>query len=222
MRREPLIAGENFTKLDQFRPAQQKQLAALAAQHYVAQIMSGQAHSDVSPGNLRRSDDGHLAILDRGMYLNFDAAEQMVLWQLSRGATPAARAETLARWLWSLPENTPRARGRKVEPALRRITARLAATHATDPEEAMLTILVAVQEEGLRVPLKCSLLFKNLNVLHRFAKQAGFVSLAEALAYHPSLPPPGPTPDPAPAEPLPAAVDAEAALRSAGESTDDL
>ncbi len=203
VRREQFVPGENFTKLDQFPPPQQKELAALAAQHYVAQIMRGQAHSDVSPGNVRRGEDGNLVILDRGMYLNFDAAEQMLLWQLNQAATPAARAEMLVRWLWTLPDNTTRAHRRKVEPALRRIAARLppqgsrgdirGSDHsATDPEEAMLNILVAVHEEGLRVPLKFTLLFKNLNVLHRFAKQAGFVSLAEALAYRPGPPSPSP------------------------------
>ena len=164
-----------------------KEKVALGAQHYFAQLQDISAgdvlvHSDISPGNLRVATDGRLAILDRNMYLKFNLSDRLFLFAMSSQSDSNKRAEQLVDFLLRQPENVDA----KVNKQLVVKSAVDAFSSSRQPiEEALLDAIIAVQEHGLKIPLRHALLIKNLNAWRRMAVDAGFSGLAEAMEYRP-------------------------------------
>lgn len=190
VRREEYIEGENFTSLSSFDD--QKELVALAAQHYVAQVRGSifeketLVHSDISAGNLRRTPEGNLAILDRGMYLKFSLGDRLSLKKLVEAEDVSSKASAFVEWLWELPEN--QSLKQQVDPSvLAGEIVEQSNKRGGDVEDLAVDALVIARSHGLNVPLKFTLLFKNMNALRQLAQQAGFESLREALQYSPKL-----------------------------------
>ena len=191
VRRQKLIKGRTFTALDSFPREEAKELVALMVQHHLAQIQGSPfktetlVHSNVTPGNFMRTEDGNLAVLDRDMYLKFNGADRLFLWSLQQAGTVPERIERFLDWLTGLKENAsaakPLNRGEMTAEILQHMEQRKA-----DPEEAALDVLAVVHSQGLHIPLKFSLLFLNLQSLRRMARQVGFSSLDEARRYKPA------------------------------------
>ncbi len=180
---------------------------ALAVQHYFAQlagpapqskmgfikkigqILRGKkvlVHSDVSPGNLRITTDGNVAILDRGMYLQFSLEERKFLKSLLDAADNQTIAAAFVDWLWSMKENKNVVAGLDKQIIIADIAKELNLDQA-DPEKSWMKLLVAVHKHQLTVPLKFTLLSKNLLVLRNFVKLADPTwTLRDALSYAPS------------------------------------
>lgn len=192
IRREVFVEGRNLTELKAFAPSRRKEMVALATQHYMATLVGmnkdgalsllSLVHSDISWGNLRATVDGNLALLDRGMYLKFDVNERLFLIGLSAIKQAPALAKELVQYLGNLECN------RDLAHDLLRIEKELEQELAfgdIDLEHSFLRSIAIVQANGLKVPLKFSLLFKNLNAFSQMAREAGFKDLREALNYHP-------------------------------------
>jgi len=190
VRREEYMEGENFTHLSSFELDEQKELVALAAQHHVAQVRGSLferetlVHSDISAGNLRRTPEGNLAILDRGMYLKFSIPDRLSLKKLVETDDVRSRASAFAEWLWELPENQT-VRQQVDATSLVDEIVEQSAKRGGDVEDLAVDALVIARSHGMNIPLKFTLLFKNLNALRQLAQQAGFDSLREALQYSP-------------------------------------
>ena len=198
VRREEFIEGENLTELKTFPPEKQKELVALAVQHYAGQIRGSLwkdttlVHSDISAGNLRATRDGNLAILDRGMYLKFSRNERLFIRDLTQEQPMKDRVTLFVDWLWKLPVNQEAAAKLDKNKIIDEIVQN-AITRQIDPEEIALNALVVVQEQGIKIPLKFALLFKNLNAFRQLVQSVGkatndpsFNSLAAALKYKPN------------------------------------
>jgi len=188
VRRQKLVKGQTFTALDSFPPEEAKELVALMVQHHLAQIqgapfqMETLVHSNVTPGNFIRTEDKNLAVLDRDMYLKFNIADRLFLWNLQQAGTVQERIDRFLDWLMGLKENEAAARQLDRAQVKAEILEHMEQRKA-DPEEAALDVLAVVHAQGLHIPLKFSLLFMNLQALRQMARQAGFSSLAEAQKY---------------------------------------
>ncbi len=191
VRRQKLIKGQTFTALDSFPREEAKELVALMVQHHLAQIQGSPfktetlVHSNVTPGNFMRTEDGNLAVLDRDMYLKFNIPDRLFLWSLQQAGTVPERIERFLDWLTGLKENEAAGknldRGKVTSEILEHMEQRKA-----DPEEAALDVLAVVHSKGLHIPLKFSLLFMNLQALRQMAQRVGFSSLDEARRYKPA------------------------------------
>lgn len=206
VRRSEFVEGDTFTSLDQFPAPQRKELAALGARFYMTQVMSsvmgvlaGERDetailSDISPGNYLRTTAGNteeigvgnLAALDRGMELKFDRSESKLLLELAQAATPRERVGKIVGYLWKHESNADAvkgliASGKKPGQVTKKIVSGI------DPqatlEKSAADIVVGLHDEGLKVPLKFDLLFKNFSILSQMAEDAGFGSLQEALKF---------------------------------------
>ncbi len=192
VRREEFIQGRNFTDLGALvssDPKLAKQVVALAAQHYVAQLTGSMTeymlgsellvHSDISPGNLRIMDGGKVAILDRSMFLKFSLSDRKLLDSIAKAKTPKERAVAIVKGLAELQESKP------PEDRVRAIESNVISALGGESslEGTMLKGLLAAQREGLKVPLRFQLLVKNLNSLRVMAEKVGFKGLREALDF---------------------------------------
>jgi len=182
VRRERIVLGENFKYLHTFPKEVQKKMVALAVTHYVEQIKAGQVHSDISPGNLRITPEENLAILDRGMYLKFEWMEKLFLNKLRTAKDLEAQTRIYVDWIWGLPENQKKAAKLDKEAVIKKIVEDVG-KKKIPIEESVIDSLTAIHGQGLRTPLKYTLLFKNLNVLLNMSKDVGFTDLEDAVAY---------------------------------------
>jgi hypothetical protein len=191
-RREEFIPGRNFTELGALAEKDSKlakQVVALAAQHYAAQLSGSLSenlfgsellvHSDISPGNLRMMDGGKVAILDRSMFLKFSRDDRILLDTVTKAKTAKDRAVAIVQGLAALQEQRPS------KDRVRAIATNVisALGGETSLEGTMLKGLLAAQREGLKVPLRFQLLVKNLNSLRVMAEKVGFNGLNEALDF---------------------------------------
>jgi hypothetical protein len=192
VRREEFIPGKNFTELGSLMETDgklAKQVVALAAQHYIAQLSGSMMenlwasdlllHSDISPGNLRIMDGGKVAILDRSMFLKFSRKDRMLLKSITDATTPQQRASAIVSGLAELQEEA--VSKADVKKIAERVISSL--KDETSLEGTMLKGLVAAQREGLKVPLRFQLLVKNLNSLRVMAEKVGFHDLRAALDF---------------------------------------
>ncbi len=189
IRREEFINGFNLTEIEKVSdPNKRKELIALAVQHYMAQIKGlgvldiakpSFVHSDISAGNLRIDDDMNLAILDRGMFLEFNLEDKLFLRNLASEQNPKAKAEIFLTWLQKLEGNS----GKDLNPIRTAIYSKLDSD--MELEKLGTSIMIEARKHGFKIPLKYTLLFKNLNALGQLSRKVGFKSLQEALVYTP-------------------------------------
>ncbi len=187
VRVERVLKGDNFTKLGEWSPEEQKGLMALACQHYLLQIAEGLAHPNISPGNLMRlitvDEVADLGVVDRGMKLKVFPAERAFLLELVTLESVEEKAGRFVSELCSMPGNSKVASELDQEALAQKIVQAVGAT--PDPGEWLRQAMISVHGAGLHVPLKLRLLFLNLNVLHEMAKEAGFPDgFPEAVAYN--------------------------------------
>ncbi|MEQ1849132.1 MAG: AarF/UbiB family protein [Candidatus Peribacteraceae bacterium] len=191
VQRDEFIEGTNLTSLHEFPEGERKELVALAVQHYMGQVIGSLSeehtlvHSDISAGNLRRTTDGNLAILDRGMYLKFSMADKLFLADVAQANNIKDRSQKFLKWLLAMPENSEAGKSIDAQSVVSEVE-RVSASRGTDVEESAIDALMVMRSYGLYVPLRFTLLFKNLNALRQLSQDAGFASLQDALAYDPS------------------------------------
>jgi len=197
VRRERIVDGFNFTELHRLAPNAQKEAVALAAQHYLAQLAGGQSlkdkivagvttvHSDISPGNLRITKSGNLAILDRGMYLKFNRRDRLFLNSAIKASDHKELVSLIVNQFWGINENKIFTKGKNKKVFLNDLTQSLLkdSSKSFSFERVLLRMMVEISARGMKIPLRYMLLFKNLNVLNQMSQQVGFASLKEALSY---------------------------------------
>jgi len=191
--REEFIEGLTLTQWDEIIQAghDPKQIVSLIVKNHVSQLERGRVHSDVHIGNFRMTDDRRIAILDRNFSLELDEKMQEIVETILNPMKLAAMPSPDFIQLLVATSRTPVSD-----------EARAALIQFWDGTKAEIMqgnwggvsqFLVAIREQGLRLPLEMTLTFKNLNSLQQLSLQAGFGNLFEAFLF---------TPEPGPMKPI--------------------
>ncbi|MES2971748.1 MAG: AarF/UbiB family protein [Patescibacteria group bacterium] len=190
VRREKYIEGHNLSGFEvveqesnipegKINGADYKEAISLLVHNYVYQLTeTGLVHSDVHPGNFRiTADNKSLAVFDRYNLLEFSESERGMLKQVLRtvatGDTTAGM-NGMVNFILSLPDNS------QTDHALVRQVVDQATAQASDLAESGPKVLLALKQNGVRVPIKYTLVMKNILSLQRLSKRAGFSGIAEA------------------------------------------
>jgi hypothetical protein len=177
LQREEFIAGKNLTHPEELTEQGHdlKQIVSLVAKNFANQILTNQVHSDLHPGNIRVTENNEVAFLDRSFYLHLEMADQMFIFALSQSAgNPEEAAKTCCDYL--------KAQGASIKPGTREEILEESAelSNTSDPIGRMLELAIILRKHELRLPLKITLIIKNIFYLNRLAKTAGFNNLQEA------------------------------------------
>lgn len=168
---EEEIEGKNLTKLEELKAEghQPSMIVSLIIDNFIAQIKHGQVHSDVHIGNYRVTPDNKVAILDRNYFLQFDFRDQLFLFQLSgKSEDPIGIAQTVVGYFSKFDENKD-IDFDKIRTELEQIL--LAKQEGI--MSALPKVLIALRKNKVHIPLKMTLLVKNLNALKRMADAVG-------------------------------------------------
>lgn len=189
VRRDEFIDGKNLTGLKitngqtdiakgVISSADYKSAVSLLTRNYVHQLTNtGLAHSDIHPGNFRiTSDNKSIAVFDRHNLLRLSGPERrlckQVVLSLASGS-PAGAVDLMADYLLELPENSGLLENR--EKLLEDIRQGL-----QSGQQSLVDTLVTIKRNNVKVPLKLSLIIKNMLSLEEISKVAGFSSIGEA------------------------------------------
>lgn len=186
VRRDEFIDGKNLTSLKIsdnaetnipegiISKADYQSAVSLLTRNYVYQLTTtGLAHSDIHWGNFRITNDNtQVAVFDRRNMLKLsdqDRALFKALIPAAAGGNFGKVKELAVDYLLGLQEN---------EGLLNR--ERLRSDVLSGNGSSMLDTVMELKRRGIRVPLKFSLIVKNINGLNEMALQAGFSGLGEA------------------------------------------
>lgn len=191
IRLEDFVEGKNFTSLQVsdgpsdipsgvINKEDYKQAISLLVSNYVYQIVStGLVHSDVHPGNFRiTADNSQVAVFDRYNLLELTKQEKDLVKGLviafNTGGAEGIRGQFVD-YALSLPENQGHADFK--EDILNHMRE---ASVGVDVERSIVDSVLLLKQRGIKVPLKISLIGKNLQSLNRMSQDAGFGNLMEA------------------------------------------
>ncbi|MFQ5953239.1 MAG: hypothetical protein ACE5JK_07550, partial [Candidatus Omnitrophota bacterium] len=141
-------------------------------------------HSDVHLGNFKVTKEGNVAILDRSLYLKLSQRDRQLFWDLIKDGSARGCLEIFLNYLSEMEENK-KLRKKGTRDKLLKSLAKSLSGDGKNLEDLILDILVQLKRSNVNVPLRITLLVKNLQVLNKWTKKAGFESLQEALLYKP-------------------------------------
>lgn len=187
---EEFIAGTNLTQLQRanhtnlsfglISESDYRDAVSLAIKHYDQQLRSGLLHSDVHAGNIRLTHEKQVAILDRNFYLELEDRDKRLLLEL---LVPFGNpVKKVLKYLFDQPQEQTVLQNRTAIET--QILGELKDFSLVDAQAAR-DALAVIKSQGLQVPLRITLLLKNLNALNKMAQSAGFTSVAEARNYRP-------------------------------------
>ena len=175
-KREEYIDGVNLTQEDELlqKGHDLKDIVSVVTQNYLGQIARGHVHSDVHPGNFRVTDDGEVAILDRNYFLELDMGDKMLLHTLGQDtAGNGAKADAVVGYLRKNNDGVPDHLRDGIYQAL----------EGSQGVQQLGDVIRYIKGEKVKVPLKMTLLVKNLFALNSLAQSAGFSGMQDAVRY---------------------------------------
>jgi predicted unusual protein kinase regulating ubiquinone biosynthesis (AarF/ABC1/UbiB family) len=141
------------------------------------QLMNGTVHSDIHPGNIRVTEKNEVVWLDRNFYIQLNNKDKAFLMGMYASlSNPEAVIGQVFDYLEG--EGTHFEDGMK-EHIRSRVHEILGSDDQTNQH---LHKAVLLRKEGVRFPLKITLLIKDIFYLDRLAKKVGFSSLADAMS----------------------------------------
>ncbi|HBR80605.1 MAG: hypothetical protein UW63_C0054G0004 [Candidatus Uhrbacteria bacterium GW2011_GWF2_44_350] len=175
---EEKIPGRNLTEWEALEQEGQnlKEVIALIVSNSLQQMENGQLHGDIHPGNYRVMPDGRVAILDRTFYINLDETEKKLVSGIISGQIDLAKAYGYLTSLVADGKTVDRA-------ALAKELQQLAVSFKKSDFVAINRSLIGIRRLGIEVPMKITLIIKNISALNNFCRQAGFTSLSEAASF---------------------------------------
>ncbi|EKD76718.1 MAG: hypothetical protein ACD_43C00011G0002 [uncultured bacterium] len=178
---EEKIEGKNLTEWDALMAEghDMKQVTSLIVQNYVEQIKQGRIHGDVHIGNYRVTSDQRIAILDRTFFIELSELEQTVAKSVVTGELNIPAITT---YIESLVPAGSKVTLPDIFPELMALGTGLQQGERARVNKALLSL----RGKGIPIPLKISLLLRNINGLDRLAKKSGLTGFAAALAYSPT------------------------------------
>lgn len=174
---EEYVEGRNLTQLDQLQREGHygKDIMTLLTRSFFEQIKDGRVLSDIHPGNIRVSKDYGVYFLDRNYYLNLSFQDKFFLWRLqSVFKDPSNAAKECLNYLKGQGSNVEEEKYRRILDQSAQIPGE------NDLAGRLMDLTVLLRKEGLRFPLRMTLLVKNLYYLDRLSKQVGFKDISEA------------------------------------------
>jgi len=178
--REQKIIGTNLTQWEELEKKghNMKEVVGLLSQLYLKQILDGQVHSDVHPGNFSVTEDDKVLIYDRNFYLNLNDKEKDTIIGLFN---PSIDSREKVENVLSYIEISQGASKEKVEGHINNF---VEAVNSQQWNQAYQS-LTSLRRDGAKTPLNFTLLLKNMNSLQLLSKRAGFKELSEAFTYQP-------------------------------------
>ena len=172
---EAFIEGKNLLEILQQGDKNLSKLMVSALkssfQHQLQTIEADgktRVHSDIHPGNVRLGNDGKLYWIDRGYYLKFTAEEVSLIKPFLEGNFNLQTRMNALDFLLKLPEN----QGLKIN-KIKLFTNLAKARIGKSGLNAVNEILLALKKESLHIPIRFSLLFKNIRALDKMAERVG-------------------------------------------------
>jgi predicted unusual protein kinase regulating ubiquinone biosynthesis (AarF/ABC1/UbiB family) len=196
---EEFVHGKTLVRPEELEGHDLKQVVSLIVKHHVRQIMQpikvavGEqeptisiVHSDVHPGNFMvgtdTGDGKFVAVIDRNNYLELDAADRALVVSLVAAGSATAQIEQFITYL-------EKQQASPVDPAhMEALKSALSESMSdeTPISERVMKIKKAAAQRGWYVPLKLTLLIKNMNGLEALCRNAGLTGgIQEALMYSP-------------------------------------
>jgi uncharacterized protein YukJ len=189
IRRDEFVAGKNLTALTiseatdieagLITQADYRSATSLIVLNSLHQLSTGLVHSDIHPGQFRiTTDNANVAIFDRYNLLELDEAQQSLIGtfveSFASGSVDQAVGATVE-YLFGLEKN------QDILDTKDRVLGEVSSVlHAADSETASIDAIVALKQRGIYIPLEITLIAKNLLVMNRMAKEAGFNGIADA------------------------------------------
>lgn len=170
--REEFVEGLNLTQWDALvaEGHDMKQIVSLLCKQYLTQIGDGQVHADVHVGNIRIAQNKTCYLLDRGsFYLKFEEGDK-ALFSAFFASDRELFVKTAAQYF---ADTNPEIANETLHAVIDN-----AARDCGSPKDLILDL----KNNKIKVPLKITLLMKNLGVLDSLSRKAGFANFQEALA----------------------------------------
>jgi len=174
-KREEYIDGINLTRPDELaaKGHDLKGIVSVIASDYMSQIASGLVHSDVHPGNYRITEDNLVAILDRNYVLELDPEDMMLLYGLATSKDTENKLNTLISYLSHYNE--------RITLDFRGQLGQIMDTESG--MEQLSSVVRYIRKSKMNLPLKISLMIKNMMALNSLSKSVGFKDVYDALDY---------------------------------------
>lgn len=167
------------------------QAMAVIAKKFGHQLVDGVMHSDVHPGNyllFQRGGQDSVAMIDRSYYLELDAKDQSLVLGLTQdGESTEDRIRHLRTYF---------AHDLAASKQDENFWTSLAGLLEQNDRTSLRQVMARLRAVGVEVPLKLTLLFKNVMSVDRMSRRAGHASFRAALAYLPPAEPSGTSDDP--------------------------
>ncbi|MBI2314514.1 M48 family metalloprotease [Candidatus Daviesbacteria bacterium] len=175
---EEFIDGINLTELDKLREQGHdlRQVTSLVAKNFIEQVKDGLVHSDIHPGNIRVTPRNEVVFLDRNYYQEFGFRDKLFLRNLVGALNNTPHATTLCL-------DYIQSQGAAISKEIRQRVIEQSGTlsQVSDPTDRLMRLAVILRKEGLKFPLKTTLLVKDFFYIDRLAKKVGYSGIAEAL-----------------------------------------
>jgi len=172
---EEKIDGENLTQWDELLQAGHNlnEVVSLLVKNYFFQLMHGIVHSDVSIGNVRVTQDNKVVWLDRNFLIKLSDKENSLILSLLVGDNEA-RKKTLLGYF-------------NDDPGIAQLAEELFQPGG-DPAQKIQQAMINLFGLGVKLPLSVVLVLKNLLVLDKLAKKAGFSGVVDAFQFNSPVP----------------------------------
>ncbi len=182
-KREEYIRGIGLTKKHEqdllAKGHDLKQIVRAIGHSYIKQILDGRVHSDVHIGNFLVTDNDECAILDRNFYVELDNADKGFIFNIALAHTDTAKTvDTVMNYFMPDTDGT---RSEEKETLKKELQELLLQKAGADIPEKLSAMMVFLHEKNIPIPLKITLLVKNLNGLDKMAKAAGYNGLIDIL-----------------------------------------
>ena len=190
LRREEFVEGRNLTALTitdeesnisegRINREDYQQAIVLLTKSYLRQIAeTGLVHADIHPGNFRiTADNQRLAVFDRYNMLELDENDREFVQNLVGAAFIGGKEgvrNIFLEYLMQLDEN------QKIADRRDELNEALKGIGGESLEGEIIDSIVTLKQQGVKIPLKLTLIGKNLQALQTLTKQAGFGSIIEA------------------------------------------
>ena len=183
---EEFIEGTNLTRPDELE-AQGHDLKAIVStigRNYFTQIRNGRAHADVHPGNFRITPKREIAILDRNFYLDLSQEDQTqftaAMVHAMEGNSEGV-ASFVCDYLASTNGNAKMDKDKLRKGLIKELNKNLRSKAPL--ADRLLGTVRYVRTNGYTLPLRMTLLTRNIHSVQKFSERAKFQSVEKALMY---------------------------------------
>ncbi|MCP4523715.1 MAG: AarF/ABC1/UbiB kinase family protein, partial [Candidatus Gracilibacteria bacterium] len=168
---EEYVDGDNLTSLkileEQGHDA--KAIVKLIINHYIAQIKDGQVHADVHLGNYRLSKNNQLYVLDRTMFIDLTLGDKLFIKSLTKTTGISDMIDNILKYLSKDSKNS----NINIAELKESISQELQGYDSEEIGKSISKVMILLRKSGCTIPLKITLLIKNINAMIDMSKSVG-------------------------------------------------